>query len=184
MRAMRTSFLAGLLLCTAISAAAQQWRPRAAEPLPPLFAPVFVTASPAPFPSLAPEHEAFRPFARRSSERERDGREFNFDFAPSFLQDSRSPQDSIFRAQLPGPASLHITAEQTSFLTESRIALAELWRGRLRVSGVQQRFHSANLFSVVNPNWARDIALAPGAESIVGRSRVNYGLGLQLRFDP
>lgn len=182
---MRTSFLAGLCLCTALSTAAQQWRPRASEELPPLFAPVFHTISPTPLPQPFAHHQEFRLPAYRSNAPTSAGRGFNFDFPSNFFENSGLYANSDFRVmELPGPVPLQVTAEQTTFLTEARIPLAEMWSGRLRLSGVQQRFHSANLFSAVNPYWARDIALAPGTESIVGRSRVNYGLGLQFRFNP
>ncbi|MGH9815644.1 MAG: hypothetical protein ACRD5F_07170 [Candidatus Acidiferrales bacterium] len=182
---MRTSFLAGVCLCAALSTAAQQWRPRASEELPPLFAPVFHTISPTPLPQPFAHHQDFRLPAYRSNAPTSAGRGFDFDPPPNFLVDSGLYANSDFRImELPGPVPLQVTAEQTTFLTEARIPLAEMWSGRLRLSGVQQRFHSANLFSAVNPYWARDIALAPGTESIVGRSRVNYGLGLQFRFNP
>lgn len=82
----------------------------------------------------------------------------------------------------PALAPLRVTAERSSFLTEARIPIAQMWSGRLRLSGVQQRFHSANLYSALNPaHWA-EVAAAPGAESIGGRARVNYGVGVQFRF--
>ncbi|MGH9794289.1 MAG: hypothetical protein ACRD5G_05915 [Candidatus Acidiferrales bacterium] len=181
----RTSFLAGWLLCAALPTAAQQWRPRVAEDLPPLFAPVFHTISPAPLPQPFARHQEFRPPAYRGSAPKSAGRDFDFDSSRSFFEGSSLYENDDFRImELPGAVSLQVTAEQTTFLTEARIPLAEMWSGRLRLSGVQQRFHSANLFSAVNPYWARDIALAPGTESIVGRSRVNYGVGLQFRFNP
>ncbi len=79
-------------------------------------------------------------------------------------------------------APLRLTAERSSFLTEARIPLAQAWSGRLRLSGVQQRFHSANLYSALNPAYWAEIAAAPGVESIAGRARVNYGVGVQFRF--
>lgn len=79
-------------------------------------------------------------------------------------------------------APLRVTAERSSFLTEARIPIAQLWSGRLRFSGVQQRFHAANLYCAVNPAFSAAVAPAPGAESVAGRVRVNYGVGLQLRF--
>lgn len=104
----------------------------------------------------------------------------------------------IFSAEIPPPARaaaprhrfevpaaltpLRVTAERSSFLTEARIPIAQLWSGRLRFSGVQQRFHAANLYSAVNPAFLAAVAPAPGAESVAGRARVNYGVGLQLRF--
>jgi hypothetical protein len=89
------------------------------------------------------------------------------------------------RQRLEAPAALaplRVTAERSSFLTEARIPIAQMWSGRLRFSGVQQRFHAANLYSAVNPSHWAQIAQAPGVERIVGRARVNYGVGLQLRF--
>lgn len=79
-------------------------------------------------------------------------------------------------------APLRFTTQRSSFLTESRIPIMALWRGRLRFSGVQQRFHAANLYSTLTPAFFAEATLAPGAESIVGRPRVNYGVGVQLRF--
>jgi len=93
------------------------------------------------------------------------------------------PPTPRFRAEAPPVlAPLRVTAERSSFLTEARIPIAQMWSGRLRFSGVQQRFHAANLYSAVNPAFFSEVAGAPGAESIVGRARVNYGVGLQLRF--
>lgn len=93
------------------------------------------------------------------------------------------PATPCYRFDLPAAlAPLRVTAERGSFLTEARIPFAQLWSGRLRFSGVQQRFHAASLYSAVNPSHWAEIAQAPGVERIVGRARVNYGVGLQLRF--
>lgn len=77
---------------------------------------------------------------------------------------------------------LRITAARTSFLTEARIPIREFWGGRLRFSGVQQRFHAANLYSVLDPAYAEQVSAGPGLTSVVARARVNYGFGLQFRF--
>jgi hypothetical protein len=82
----------------------------------------------------------------------------------------------------PALTPLRVTAERSSFLTEARIPIAQMWSGRLRLSGVQQRFHAANLYSALNPAYWAEVAAAPGAERIGGRARVNYGVGVQLRF--
>jgi hypothetical protein len=82
----------------------------------------------------------------------------------------------------PALTPLRVTAERSSFLTEARIPIAQMWSGRLRLSGVQQRFHAANLYSALNPAYWAEVAAAPGAERIGGRARVNYGVGVQFRF--
>ena len=104
----------------------------------------------------------------------------------NFSTDVPRPSPSTFpryRFDVPATlAPLRLTAERSSFLTEARIPIAQVWNGKLRLSGVQQRFHAANLYSALNPAECAEVALAPGVESIVGRVRVNYGLGLQFRF--
>lgn len=98
---------------------------------------------------------------------------------------SPSTQAAAPRYRFDMPAALtplRMTTERNSFLTEARIPLAQLWSGRLHFSAVQQRFHQANLYSAVNPAHWTEIAPAPGVESIAGRARVNYGVGLQIRF--
>lgn len=79
-------------------------------------------------------------------------------------------------------APLRIASDRSSFLSEARLPLADAWGGRLRLAGVQQRFHAANLYSTLAPASLAEVAVAPGAASLVGRPRVNYGVGLQLRF--
>lgn len=79
-------------------------------------------------------------------------------------------------------APLRIASDRSGFLTEARIPLADAWGGKLRLAGVQQRFHAANLYSALNPSCLAEVAVAPGAASLVGRPRVNYGVGLQFRF--
>jgi hypothetical protein len=89
------------------------------------------------------------------------------------------------RPRLDAPAALaplRVTAERSRFLTEARIPIAQMWSGRLQFSGVQQRFHDANLYSALNPAFWAEVAAAPGVERIGGRARVNYGVGVQVRF--
>ena len=83
---------------------------------------------------------------------------------------------------VPVLAQVQVTAQHTPFLSEARIPLTQVWSGRLRLSAVQQRFHTANMYSVLSPAYAGEVGTAPGVQSIVGGSRVNYGLGVQLRF--
>jgi hypothetical protein len=103
-------------------------------------------------------------------------------FSPEVSQSVPAPVPR-YRFEMPASlAPLRVTAERSGFLTEARIPLAQMWNGRLRFSGVQQRFHAANLYSVANPAGLEEVSLAPGIESIVGRARVNFGVGLQFRF--
>ena len=83
---------------------------------------------------------------------------------------------------VPALAQVQVTAQHTPFLSESRIPLTAVWSGRLRLSAVQQRFHTASMYSVLSPAYAGEVGTAPGVQSIVAGSRVNYGLGVQLRF--
>lgn len=138
------------------------------------------------------------PDAARATAGESSERRFLFSAAEKLPDCEAPPASRVFKPEAPRSvppatprfrldapqalAPLRVTAERSSFLTEARIPIAQMWSGRLRLSGVQQRFHAANLYSAVNPaHWA-ELAATPGVESIAGRARVNYGVGVQVRF--
>ncbi len=74
-----------------------------------------------------------------------------------------------------------VRTSRTSFLTEERIPLGELWKGRVEFAAVQQRFHNASLYSVVPANLG-EISATPGIENTSGRARTAYGLSLRIHF--
>lgn len=169
MHARRASFALGMLFC-GLPVAAQETQvalrilPDSAR----------VTARQKPVPRFAATEEKLPAFEAPA----RAVKAFRAELSPS-------TQAAAPRHRFDMPAALtplRVTAERNSLLTEARIPLAQLWSGRLRFSAVQQRFHQANLYSAVNPAYGTEIAPAPGLESIAGRARVNYGIGIQLRF--
>lgn len=94
---------------------------------------------------------------------------------------SSAPRAVALIAQLRERVPVRVTDERTALLTESRIPIREMWDGRVRFSAVMQRFHSANMYSTLS-HASVESDNAPGAQSIVARSRVNYGVGVQFRF--